>query len=270
MIDESETIERAALTSLHSAADVAIREDLGLTTEDIAGAFVSIAVALPASAIVINRALGLGMSQQATAEAVTEIARAYRERGIERHFVHVHPKARPGDIAGWMANEGLAPARGWMKFKRGTEPPPEMSTELRIAKIGPAHGPAFGAIASDAFDLGADAAPWLAGLPGMQGWHIYMTFADDEPAGTGALFIQDGVGWCDWGATVPSFRGRGGQSALLARRVEDAIAFGCHTIHTCTGEDVPGDPQHSYSNILKMGFRETYVRGNFAPPKDAA
>lgn len=268
MIDDSETIERAALESLHSAANVAIREGLGLTTEDIAGAFVSIAVALPASAIVVNRTIGLGMSEPTTTDAVTDIARAYRERGIDRHFMHVHPKAQPDDIVHWMKDERLAPARGWMKFTRGIEPPPETSTELRIAKIGPAHGSAFGAIASDAFDLGLDAAPWLARLPGKQGWHIYMSFAGDEPAGTGALFIKDGVGWCDWGSTAPAFRGRGGQSALLARRVEDAIKFGCHTIHTCTGEDVPGDPQHSYNNILKMGFRETYVRANFAPPKD--
>jgi hypothetical protein len=36
---------------------------------------------------------------------------------------------------------------------------------------------------------------------------------------------------------------------------------------TCTGVDVPGDPQHSYKNILKAGFREDYVRRNFSPPE---
>jgi len=29
----------------------------------------------------------------------------------------------------------------------------------------------------------------------------------------------------------------------------------------------PGDPQHSYRSLLKAGFRETYARGNYAPPR---
>jgi hypothetical protein len=57
------------------------------------------------------------------------------------------------------------------------------------------------------------------------------------------------------------------QRALLAHRCRQAEALGCRRVHTCTGEAVPGDPQHSYNNILRCGFRETYVRGNWAPPK---
>ncbi len=34
---------------------------------------------------------------------------------------------------------------------------------------------------------------------------------------------------------------------------------------TTTGEEVEGDPQHSYKNIVRAGFREAYVRENFAP-----
>jgi 2-keto-4-pentenoate hydratase/2-oxohepta-3-ene-1,7-dioic acid hydratase in catechol pathway len=31
--------------------------------------------------------------------------------------------------------------------------------------------------------------------------------------------------------------------------------------------EVEGDPQHSYKNIVRMGFRPAYVRENYAPPK---
>jgi hypothetical protein len=54
---------------------------------------------------------------------------------------------------------------------------------------------------------------------------------------------------------------------VLAERVRFALDRGCREIFTRTGEDVPGDSQHSYKNILRIGFRETYVRANFAPPK---
>ena len=73
----------------------------------------------------------------------------------------------------------------------------------------------------------------------------------------------------DFGATAPAFRQQGSQSALMAARIAHAASLGCHTLMTCTGEDVPGDPQHSYSNILRAGFEPTYLRENFAPPKQA-
>ena len=45
-----------------------------------------------------------------------------------------------------------------------------------------------------------------------------------------------------------------------------ALDLGCRKLLTCTGKAVAGDPQHSYRNLLKAGFIETYVRRNFAPP----
>ena len=92
-----------------------------------------------------------------------------------------------------------------------------------------------------------------------------MTFARERPAGCGALFIDGEAAWTDFGATAPEFRRRGSQSALLRHRVLFALDHGCRRIFTCTGEAVPGDQQHSYANILRAGFREDYLRLNFAP-----
>ena len=92
-----------------------------------------------------------------------------------------------------------------------------------------------------------------------------MSFAGDTPAGTGALFVQGQHAWSDFGATAPEFRRRGSQGAVLARRIDHAVGLGCNRIFTCTGEDVAGDPQHSYRNILRLGFEPTYVRENYAP-----
>jgi hypothetical protein len=51
----------------------------------------------------------------------------------------------------------------------------------------------------------------------------------------------------------------------LAARLHLAVELGCRQIFTCTGVSVPGDPQHSYNNILKAGFKEDYIRQNYAP-----
>lgn len=267
---ESEKIELDSMVDLHAAATPQLVEQLGLQALTIGSTFVSIAAKLPASAIVINRALGLGLWSPETAESVGSMVSAFRDAGVARYFNQCHPDARPSGIGGWLTAAGLEKARGWQKFSRGGEAVPKIKTDLRIEEIGPEHGEAFGRIACDAFDFGDAAIPWLARLPGRPGWHIFMTFAGDEPAGIGTLFVKDGLADIDLGATAPKFRGRGSQAAVLAKRVECALDLGCREIVTCTGVAVPGDPQHSYSNIKRMGFRESYIRDNYAPPRQPA
>lgn len=262
----AEEIERAALADLHEAASPELRASLGIESRTIGSAFVSIARALPASAIVINRAIGLGNPVPETEDTIREIVEAYRTAGVARYFVQVHPDARPRQIGEWLLEHGLERARGWQKFSRGRDPVPDPKTDLTIREIGVSHGAELAGILSDAFDLGDAARPWLARLPGRERWHIFMSFDGDLPAGTGALFIDGDVAWTDFGATAPDFRRRGSQSALLRHRVRFALDCGCRQVFTCTGEAVPGDPQHSYSNILKAGFKEDDVRSNYAQP----
>ena len=264
---EAETLERACLEDLQQAAPPEVGARLGLQALTVGSALVSIAARLPASAIVINRAIGLGLDGREPTELVRRIVDAYRGAGVARYFIQMHPDVQPSDLRDGLSDAGLEKARGWQKFSRGMEPIDQPDTALSVREIGPEHGEAFARIACDAFDLGEAAVPWLAVLPGRPNWHVFMSFDGDRPAGTGTLFVRDGLAWSDFGATAPAFRQRGGQGAVLARRVQHAIDLGCRAIYTCTGEDVPGDPQHSYGNILKAGFRADYVRDNYAPPK---
>ena len=64
-------------------------------------------------------------------------------------------------------------------------------------------------------------------------------------------------------ATLESARGRGCQTALLHRRIEDARAAGCHTLFVETGERTTDRPSASYRNILRASFKEAYLRPNW-------
>jgi GNAT superfamily N-acetyltransferase len=264
---ESETIERAAFEDVHEAATAELRTALGLANRTIGAALVSIAARLPPTSIYVNRTIGAGLAKPETEATVGDILAAYCKAGVGRFLVNVSPTAKPPELADWLAAAGLEKARAWQKFRRGREAVPKVATELRVAEIGAEHGEAFGRIAADAFDLGEGVVPWLARLPGRAGWHVFMSFDGDAPAGIGALFVRDGLATVEFGATAPAFRRRGSQGALMARRLERALDLGCREIFTCTGVAVPGDPQHSYRNILRMGFREDYVRDNWAPPR---
>jgi len=68
-------------------------------------------------------------------------------------------------------------------------------------------------------------------------------------------------------ATLPEHRGKGGQGALFAARIEHALGAGCRTLVTETGElrdDLPGA---SYRNILRYGFEERHVVAHRLRPR---
>jgi hypothetical protein len=53
---------------------------------------------------------------------------------------------------------------------------------------------------------------------------------------------------------------------LLAARIDAARAAGAISLATETGERVPGEPDQSYRNIVRAGFREAYLRANWRSP----
>ena len=108
--------------------------------------------------------------------------------------------------------------------------------------------------------------PLAANVVGRPGWSCYVAYDGDAPAGAGALFVHEGVGWLGYAATRRQFRGRGAQSAILAARIEDARQQGCTTVSTETGELEEGRPSNSYRNIVRAGFREAGVRANYRAP----
>jgi len=81
--------------------------------------------------------------------------------------------------------------------------------------------------------------------------------------GGGALHIDRDVGWLGIGATLADSRGRGGQGAVMARRIADAAATGCTTLTTETGI-LPGRPNPSLANMLRSGFTLAYERANWS------
>jgi GNAT superfamily N-acetyltransferase len=250
----SDRLERNALASLHRAAGRELALRLGLQWQEIGAGGFSVAAALPASAIVVNRALGIDRDGARSAVA------AFDKAGVARFFLNGTDPELPG----------IGRVRGWQKFARTLDTPlPDARSDPPIRELSPADGAEFARIVCAAFDLGEIAEPWLARLPGQPDWRVFGAVIDGEIAGVGALYRLGTAGWTDWGATRPGFRSRGVQQALLAHRLHAARGMGLTELHTCTGEAVPGDPQHSYSNILRAGFRKTVLRPNFARAKAA-
>ncbi len=142
--DEIEAIEIAALEDLVAAADGTVRAELSISPRRIGDAYVVSAAVLPTTAIVINRAIGLGLAAPASHTTIEQIAAHYSGAGVERYFVHVHPDAQPAAIGDWLEDCGLARARGWAKFTRGRDALAPASSTLDIRPADASDTRAFG------------------------------------------------------------------------------------------------------------------------------
>lgn len=87
------------------------------------------------------------------------------------------------------------------------------------------------------------------------GFARYLARADGRPVGIASLSITDGVAQIAGAGTLPAFRGRGIQKALLHRRLADALAEGCELAVVTTA---PGT--RSQENVMKRGFELLYTR----------
>ena len=76
-----------------------------------------------------------------------------------------------------------------------------------------------------------------------------------EPAGAACLLIRDGLAMLCGAATLPEFRNRGVQTALLHARLANASAAGCRVVQFGA---LPGSGSHR--NAERLGFRVAYTK----------
>jgi GNAT superfamily N-acetyltransferase len=174
--------------------------------------------------------------------------------------------APPGYLGLEESLQALGYTRGyaWMKFERNDAPAVAAETDLRVEETLDAE--AFAVASAGGYGFTLELARALSAMVGAPGWRCFVAFADDEPAACGALYADGPYGWLGIATTLPDYRGRGGQSALLAARIEAGRADGVRRFAAETGVRVEGHPDQSYRNLLRAGFHEAYVRANWHSP----
>ncbi len=199
-----------------------------------------------------NRVVGL-----TTADALDEIAAFY---GDTKWWI-----SDSQGLESTLEERGFVRDYGWMKFSRGVGPR-QARSDLDVVRVEPQRAGDFASVVVGGYDLPEWTAPLAANVVGRPGWSCFVAYDGEAPAGAGALFVHQTAGWLGFGATLPAYRGRGAQSAILAARIEDARQQGCSIVITETGELEEGRPSSSYRNIVRAGFREAGVRPNYRAP----
>lgn len=206
-----------------------------------------------------NRVLALGVKQPATEAMLDEIIALYRRHKLSLR-IPLSPYAQPGDLSAWLVDRGFKHTGNLAKMIRGNETPPRIETDLRIERVGASEAAVFGSIFARAFRWPDWSAQMAEEMVRMGMVTSYIAYDGDLPAATGILHVSGDVGGLYHAATLPEFRRRGAQGALMARRIQDGIDLGCHWFSTETLEETPDAPNPSYHNMLRMGFELAYLR----------
>jgi hypothetical protein len=218
-----------------------------------------------------NRVIGMGVARPAVESDVDDVVAFYdgAERAVSA--AQLAPHAGPPDVFGWFEARGFKRSRTWVKMWHDLASLPDAPTDLRIERIGPDRAADFGRLGVvEAYDFPEIVGPAMGAVVGRPGWTHYMGFDGDTPVSTAAMRIDDGVAWFGFGATSPSHRGRGGQSALFAQRLRDARDAGCRFAIVETGKETAEDPNPSYRNMVRSGFQLAYFRHNWVRHAPAA
>jgi GNAT superfamily N-acetyltransferase len=243
-VDELEQISDGAYATLYE----------GRSTH-VGGALCLMADEAPDSPM-LNRVVELGVTREASEEDVDAVLAAMAGRTF---YVAVSPSARPAALDAMLAARGLEPGWGWMLFRRPPVPAPPVETTLRVVEADASNAEAWARVVIGAYELPMSLLPWLASVVERPTWHAFLALDGDVPVSSGAVWVDGEGAYFSFGGTDPAHRGRGGQNALFAARVERALELGARTLVTETGERREGRPDRSYRNILRNGFVESHV-----------
>ena len=211
----------------------------------------------------LNRVVGLGAGSEVEEDTLDRCIAAMADTAF---YVAVAPTADPR-LGALLEERGLEHGWGWMLFERGPEPPPRVEPSLAVVEVDAGSAGPWARIVTAGYGLPDASRTVLQTVPSLPGWTAFLALDGNEPAAAAAIWIGGEAAYLGFAATLPEHRGRGGQGALVAARIERAVAAGCRTLVTETGERRDDRPSASYRNILRFGFEERYVVANRLRPR---
>ena len=203
-----------------------------------------------------NRPLYFG---SAAADDVDEIVAFYDEHGVQPWY-EISPSPQFEAVSERLAAHG-AFHNGFHAAMYGiplaTAGPAAPGVSIDVASG--VHGDLFGDVHTRGLEVSEGHRDAVAAVhsrwPEVAEWTTYLGFVDGEAAGAAVLVVDGDLAYLASAATVPSARGRGLQTALIERRMADAVARGASlVVSLCAFGST------SQRNMHRAGMRLSHLR----------
>lgn len=251
-------LEMVSALSGKTCADAAqkFHPELGAASEEIAGG-IAVYAGIDSP---VTQALGVGLSGPVTDAELNRLEHFFQSRGaattielcpfagIPIYEAFAKREYRLVEVSNVLFRE-LGPADSF--------PPPPSGVAVRPAL--PEDEKLFTQTVAQGFaEIAPVTQPLLDVMEGFfhsEGNHSFFAFVDGVAAGGASAFAFDGVAGMFGASTLPQFRGRGVQTALLSARLNWAVQHGCDL---AKGITLPGSTSHR--NHERLSFRVAYTR----------
>ncbi|MEU7875960.1 GNAT family N-acetyltransferase [Dactylosporangium sp. NPDC049140] len=203
----------------------------------------------------------LGFTEPVTADLLDEILEHYRRDGARTATLHFSPDLLPPDFSQLAAERGLVAT--WTKAKLGGKAADVKTapTDFRIAPVTEGDAAEFGEVVLTGFGApGTPLSEMIEASVGAPNCYPFAAWDGDTMVAGGNLLVHGEIGALHSGSTLPDYRGRGAQSALISARAEAARKAGCRWVVAETGLSTPEQPNSSYNNMRRAGLAELYQR----------
>ena len=199
----------------------------------------------------LTHAVGIGVNGAVTAAAMDQLERFYSERDCPT-VIEFCPLADPALFD--LLRDRRYRIVEFQNVLVANLPPTPMAAP---AHVRPAGQDEWISVVTRGF-LGSENLPIEAhdiARPLAQYAARYVVDLEGEAAGGGAMWITDEVAWMFADGTRHAFRGRGVQTALIQRRLQDAVLTGAKFAFAATAPN-----SQSQANYIRGGFRVLYTK----------
>ena len=205
-----------------------------------------------------TQSFGLGVFQQPSAEDMARLESFFRDRGAAVHH-DVSPMAGIS-VFRMLSERGYRPIElSQMMYLPSSCRPPAPETAVRVRIAGRDELETWAVTTAEGWreltELKDDLLDLMRLAAYREGGPSFLAELDGKPIGAAAYFEHDGVAVLAGASTIPEWRKRGAQRALLHARLEYAARSGCDIAMVVTE---PGSA--SQRNSERQGFRIAYTR----------
>jgi GNAT superfamily N-acetyltransferase len=212
---------------------------------------------------------GAGFEAPLEARDVERVEDLCRQRGLPARFDLC--ALADGTLGDRLAARGYAASPScevWMRAVGEPDPPAQQDPEVRTEPVDGSDADAvtrFAEVVSRGFRGGEDPDAWNVAIGRNSlrrpGRHAFLAYVDGALAGGGLVTVTDGLASFIYTSTLPAFRRRGAQGALMRARLGRAREAGADTV--CV-QCEPGSP--TARNAARLGFGHAYTRTFFTRP----